>query len=186
MTAARLRRGIYPGSFHPLTVAHVAIIDAALEQRRLDRLDLAISQAAFDKAHLSEQVEQRVDALRRFADGRGDIDVVVSEHRLIADLAAGYDAVVMGADKWHQLHELRFYDGDRAAQQAGLPQQMSPGDFQSTLGQLTYLGSFTDGATTAFLVGAIMMLVASLIIWIFLDVKHEELATDGPEGVHAG
>mgnify|MGYP002681939653 CR=1 FL=1 len=73
MAADQPRRGIYPGSFHPLTVAHVAVIDAALEQRRLDRLDLAISQAAFDKAHLSEQIEQRVDALHRFADGRSDI-----------------------------------------------------------------------------------------------------------------
>ena len=26
-----------------------------------------------------------------------------------------------------------------------------------------------------------MMLAASLVVWIFLDVKHEELATDGPE-----
>ena len=40
---------------------------------------------------------------------------------------------------------------------------------------------FTDGATTAFLVGAGMMLLASLVVWIFLDVKHAELATDGPE-----
>lgn len=76
----------------------------------------------------------------------------------------------------------------RAAQQAGLPEQMSPGDLQATLGQLTYLGSFTNGATMAFLVGSIMMLAASLIIWIFLDVKHEELATDGPveTPVHVG
>ena len=40
---------------------------------------------------------------------------------------------------------------------------------------------FTDGATTAFLVGSGMMLLASLVVWIFLDVKHTELATDGPE-----
>ncbi|MCW2759878.1 MAG: efpA [Marmoricola sp.] len=39
---------------------------------------------------------------------------------------------------------------------------------------------FTDGATTAFLFGTGMMLVASLVVWLFLDVKHEELATDGP------
>ena len=39
---------------------------------------------------------------------------------------------------------------------------------------------FTNGATTAFLVGTGMMLVASLVVWLFLDVKHEELATDGP------
>jgi hypothetical protein len=30
------------------------------------------------------------------------------------------------------------------------------------------------------------MLAASAIIWVFLDVKHTELATDGPEGVHVG
>ena len=45
---------------------------------------------------------------------------------------------------------------------------------------------FTEGATQAFLVGSLLMLGASVVIWIFLDVKHEELATDGPEGVHVG
>ena len=45
---------------------------------------------------------------------------------------------------------------------------------------------FAHGATTAFLVGSVMALVGSAIIWLFLDVKHTELATDGPEGVHAG
>ena len=56
------------------------------------------------------------------------------------------------------------------------------------VGQLAYLGTFTDGATAAFLVGAGMILVGSLLVWLFLDVKHEELATDGPEGapVHVG
>lgn len=120
MTVPGHRRGIYPGSFHPLTVAHVAIIDAALQQRRLDRLDLAISRDAFDKAHLGNRLDERVEALRRFAQQRVDIGVVISEGRLIAEVAAGYDAVVMGADKWHQLHELRFYDGDPAARDAAL------------------------------------------------------------------
>ncbi len=44
---------------------------------------------------------------------------------------------------------------------------------------------FTEGSTQAFLVGSLLMLAASAVIWIFLDVKHEELATDGPEGVVA-
>ena len=44
--------------------------------------------------------------------------------------------------------------------------------------------AFTDGATNAFLTGAFMIWVGSLIVWIFLDVKHEEMATDeAPEGV---
>ncbi|MEP9361721.1 MFS transporter [Nocardioides sp. CN2-186] len=44
---------------------------------------------------------------------------------------------------------------------------------------------FTEGATNAFLLGAVMMLGASLITWVFLNVKHQELATDGPP-VHVG
>jgi hypothetical protein len=44
--------------------------------------------------------------------------------------------------------------------------------------------AFTAGGTNAFLTGAFMIWAASLIVWIFLDVKHEEMATDElPEGV---
>jgi sensor domain CHASE-containing protein len=39
---------------------------------------------------------------------------------------------------------------------------------------------FTEGATAAFLLAAGLMVVASLVTWIFLNVKHQELATDGP------
>jgi MFS family permease len=55
---------------------------------------------------------------------------------------------------------------------------------QAALGQLASLGSFTEGATMAFLVGSLMMVAASAIVWLFLDVRHEELATESaPEGV---
>ena len=46
---------------------------------------------------------------------------------------------------------------------------------------------FTEGATDAFLLGAGLMLLASLVTWAFLDVKHQELAADGPDApVHLG
>ena len=45
---------------------------------------------------------------------------------------------------------------------------------------------FTEGASNAFLVGSFMMLLGSAIIWSLLNVKHGELATDGPEGAHVG
>ena len=54
------------------------------------------------------------------------------------------------------------------------------------VGALAYIGGFPTGATHAFLVGVFMMLAGSAVVWIFLDVKHEELATDAPEGVHVG
>jgi EmrB/QacA subfamily drug resistance transporter len=44
--------------------------------------------------------------------------------------------------------------------------------------------AYTEGATHAFLTGAFMIWLGSLIVWIFLDVKHEEMATDDvPEGL---
>jgi EmrB/QacA subfamily drug resistance transporter len=61
-----------------------------------------------------------------------------------------------------------------------LAPQMDP----SAVGGLAGLAGFTTGAAHAFLTGAFMIWTASAIVWIFLNVKHEEMATDGaPEGV---
>ena len=52
------------------------------------------------------------------------------------------------------------------------------------LGPIAGIVGFADGATHAFMVGSIMMLAASAIVWLFLNVHHDELATDeAPEGV---
>ena len=67
----------------------------------------------------------------------------------------------------------------KAAQQAGAVAGPVPEAIQHQI--------FTAGATDAFLLGSGLMLVASLITWAFLNVKHQELATDGPEApVHVG
>ncbi|MFC7505166.1 MFS transporter [Nocardioides sp. GCM10030258] len=60
--------------------------------------------------------------------------------------------------------------------------QVDPGFLQAAI----FSSSFPEGATHAFLAASILMLAASAVIWIFLDVKHDELATDAPEGVHVG
>ena len=54
---------------------------------------------------------------------------------------------------------------------------------QTLVGQV----AFTEGATNAFLTGAGMIWLATLIALVFLNVKHEELATeelDEPVLVH--
>ncbi|HQR26629.1 MAG TPA: MFS transporter [Nocardioides sp.] len=47
---------------------------------------------------------------------------------------------------------------------------------------------FADGASTAFLIGAVIILMASAVVWLFLNVTHDELAQDAQEhpeqGVH--
>lgn len=50
-----------------------------------------------------------------------------------------------------------------------------------TVESLVGQAAFTSGGTHAFLVGAFMIWTASLILWIFLSVSHEEMATDGPQ-----
>lgn len=57
------------------------------------------------------------------------------------------------------------------------------GGGNETVNALVGQAAFTSGGTEAFLVGAFMIWTASLILWIFLDVSHEEMATDGPAPV---
>jgi hypothetical protein len=68
----------------------------------------------------------------------------------------------------------------------GLMAKLDVSTPQQLTGMLAYIGGFPTGATHAFLVGVFMMLAGSAVVWAFLDVKHEELATDAPEGVHVG
>ena len=68
----------------------------------------------------------------------------------------------------------------------GDPTAPVPGTDLTFIEAAIFNSSFPEGATHAFLVASILMLSASLVIWSFLNVKHTELATDAPEGVHVG
>lgn len=106
------RIGAYPGSFNPLTVAHLAIAEAARDQCHLDRVDLVVSRVALAKEHVRlPTLEHRLAVLERAAAVRPWLGLVVSDAQLVADLAEGYDVVVLGADKWAQVRDARFYGG---------------------------------------------------------------------------
>ena len=116
--------GVYPGSFDPLTIAHLAIAEAAVHHASLDRLDLAISRVALGKEHGGHTpVDARAAAITRAARARPWLDVVTTDDTLIADIARGYDVVVMGADKWAQVRDPAWYDdlASRDAAIAALP-----------------------------------------------------------------
>ncbi|MFN8018405.1 MAG: hypothetical protein U0P45_09805 [Acidimicrobiales bacterium] len=115
------RVGCYPGSFDPFTVAHLAVAEAAVAAAALDRLDLVLSVDALGKGHLGpETVEARRRALDEVATGRPWLGVRVTTARLVADIAEGYDAVVMGADKWRQVIDPAWYGGDASARDAAV------------------------------------------------------------------
>jgi hypothetical protein len=116
-----VRSGIQPGSFDPPTLAHLAIADAARRRWNLDRVVWALSRDPLGKRQGGRTtVEARRTVLDSVADDHPWLEVVVSDARLVADLASGYDVVVMGADKWHQLHDPAFY-GDGSGDGDGHP-----------------------------------------------------------------
>ena len=102
----------------------MAIAEAARDQHSLDRLDLVISRIPLGKDHAAQSsVEERVAALERLAGSRPWIGAVVTDLQHLVDIAAGYDVLVMGADKWAQVQDPAFYGVSRArdAAVAGLP-----------------------------------------------------------------
>ena len=120
------RIGVYPGSFNPPTTAHLAIAAAACQQRGLDRVHLAHSQRVLGKDEVERPLfRHRVEVLETVAAEHEWLEAIVTEAKLLVDIAEGYDVVIMGADKWHQIQELSWYDDadDRDAAMARLPEQ---------------------------------------------------------------
>ncbi|MFN8053142.1 MAG: hypothetical protein U0Q22_16975 [Acidimicrobiales bacterium] len=115
------RIGAFPGTFNPPTVAHLAIAEAVVERHGLTRLDLVVSRVPLGKDVVERPtLDERIGVLDTIAVRLGWLGVVVSDDRLIADLAAGYDVVVVGADKWAQIHDVAFYDGSADARDAAV------------------------------------------------------------------
>jgi hypothetical protein len=117
--------GVFPGSFNPPTVAHLAIAEAALRAHRLERILLSVSHTALAKEHVDHpRFEDRIAVLEESVSHAERIGVRVTEHQLLADIADGFDVLVLGADKWHQIQDPAWYGGDPAERDrviGGLP-----------------------------------------------------------------
>ncbi len=118
------RRGVFPGSFNPLTIAHLEIALRAKDACNLHEVHLVVSEVALDKPDPEgPPFDERISLLEADASEFDWLVVKTTREQLIADIAAGYDIVVMGADKWHQVNDLAYY-ADAAARDAavaGLP-----------------------------------------------------------------
>jgi hypothetical protein len=120
------RRGAYPGTFNPPTVAHLAIATAARSQCRLDRVELVLSTTPLGKAedpHVAP-LDQRLADLERVAAAHPWLAIVTTEEQLLADIAEDYDVLILGGDKWAQVLDPAWYSGtdERDAAIARLPQ----------------------------------------------------------------
>lgn len=113
------RIGVYPGSFNPPTTAHLAISEAALEQRRLDAVVWTVSRVALAKEDLVRPaLADRLAVLEAVAAEVAWLSITVTDAQLLADIAADFDVLIMGADKWRQINELEWYASEKERQDA--------------------------------------------------------------------
>ncbi len=104
-------RAVFPGSFNPPTVAHLAIARAARIQFEVDHLDLVISRRSLAKEDVDHpRFQHRIDVIKQTVEPFSWIGVVVTKTQLLVDIARGYDLLVVGADKWRQIHQAEWYD----------------------------------------------------------------------------
>ncbi len=106
---------MFPGSFNPPTVAHLAIAQAAVTQLALDRLDLSLSRVALAKEGVTRPpFADRVEVVAASVAEVAKVEVRVTEAQLIAEIARDYDVVVLGADKWSQIQQEHWYGSPQA------------------------------------------------------------------------
>jgi cytidyltransferase-like protein len=103
-----MRVAAYPGTFDPPTIAHLAVAEAAWRACGVERVVLVLSTDPIGKGRATP-LEERLATLEALAERHDWLGVAVSEHRLIADVVAGYDVVVVGADKWAQVLDPSFH-----------------------------------------------------------------------------
>lgn len=99
--------------------------EAAREACGLDRVDLVLSQVTLGKeGRPGPTPAERLGVLRQVAESRPWLSARVTNARLIADCAAGYDVVILGTDKWEQVVDAAWYDSPpaRDVAVASLPQ----------------------------------------------------------------
>ena len=115
------RRGVYPGSFNPPTIAHMAVAEAAREQRSLDQVVFAISSVALAKPTSGvPDVDVRAQWVRDAVAHWPWATVEIVAAQLLVDIAAGFDVVIMGEDKWEQVNDPQFYGHSESLRDAAL------------------------------------------------------------------
>ncbi len=112
-------RAAYPGSFDPLTIAHLGIAETARSAHGLDQVDLVISEVAIGKEDRAcVRLDARVRAIELAGHTRPWLRIVVTELQLVSDIAEPYDVVIVGADKWAQLHDPAYHPSPEAHAEA--------------------------------------------------------------------
>ena len=112
----------FPGSYNPPTVAHLAMAEATVRQCGVDRgRPGAVADGARQGVRWCDPtVDERAEVLRAVAATPAVARRRRDRRQLLADIADGYDVLVLGADKWEQVLDPAFYGDSVDAMQAAV------------------------------------------------------------------
>lgn len=110
--------GIFSGSFNPLTVAHIKMIEEARERFQLDELLLLLAKANVDKDVFGWSLAGRILTLKHYAEKHNDVSIGLSSHGRYIDkveaLRAAYPIdtefhFIVGYDTLVRIFDPKYY-----------------------------------------------------------------------------
>ncbi len=110
--------GIFSGSFNPLTVAHIEMIEAAQEKYHLDEILLILARANVDKGVFGLSLADRLLMLKLYAANREDFSVAACSHgKFIEKIGAlkpvyppgTHFSFIVGYDTFIRLFDPKYY-----------------------------------------------------------------------------
>jgi nicotinate (nicotinamide) nucleotide adenylyltransferase len=112
------RLGIFSGSFNPLTVAHIKMIEAAQKKYDLDEILLILARANVDKGVFGLSLADRLLMLKEYTANREDFSVAACSHgkfiEKIEALKPAYPSgthfsFIVGYDTFIRLFDPKYY-----------------------------------------------------------------------------
>jgi nicotinate-nucleotide adenylyltransferase len=131
------RLGILPGTFNPVTVAHLAVAQAGL--RAVDEVVFVLPRAFPHKAYTGASFEERLDMLQSVLPRESQFSIATSQSGLFKDIAAEYRSA-FGSET-----QLTFLCGRDAAERIATWDYDEPRAFHSMLRHFNLLVAARHG-----------------------------------------
>lgn len=110
--------GVFSGSFNPLTLAHLKIIELAEEKIDLKEVLLLLAKANVDKNVFGATLPQRLKVLKRYAQEKNNLSVAVSSHGRFIDKVTALSSLypsdtqfyfIIGYDTLVRIFDSKYY-----------------------------------------------------------------------------
>ena len=119
--------GIFSGSFNPLTLAHIKMVEDTVAKYQLDELLLLLAKANVDKPVFGLPLAARLLTLKKYAENRPKISVGVSSHGRYIDKVRALKTLfspdtafnfIVGYDTLVRIFDAKYYTDFHAELQA--------------------------------------------------------------------